>query len=78
MCPHSSRDQPRLLREDAGSPPPGVRRPGLPGGSFKCTALLAVKVERRDEQLERFLVRRTPHTAFERADPIDADPGAFG
>jgi hypothetical protein len=50
----------------------------LPGGSFKFTALRSIEVERRDEQFERFFVRRSPHPAFERADPIDADPGAFG
>ncbi len=58
--------------------PPGASPPELPGGSFKFTALRSIEVERRDEQFERFFVRRSPHPAFERADPIDADPGAFG
>jgi hypothetical protein len=78
MGPHGSRDQPRLLRDSARPLPFGVRPTGLPGCSFKCTALLSVKVERRHEQLERFFVRRAPHPALERADPINADPGAFG
>jgi len=44
----------------------------------KRTALVAVKVERRDEQLRAFPCAGAAHAAFERADPIDTDPGAFG
>jgi hypothetical protein len=78
MGPHGSRDKPRLLMAGEHTLPFGVGPPGKRGGAFKRAALHFIEVERRDEKLERFFVRRAAHPALERADPVDADPGAFG